>query len=374
MSETKNGPQGGLVEEVHHRLRKAGNSYAVTIPTGWISEGGWDHKGTLRLRRFRPDSIIIDEPWNPTGEKVTLTTAQEDSHVFRELLGAYLQGYTDIQLELPGATQPKSRAVREFVRRTGTMMVASETLGRTEIRDLGTPDVPLSSRLDRMHSIAVEMHKLVSARWSDLPFASQTQVAKRDDEVDRLGWQIRRHLARYGDHGNRISAREAIPVLLLSRTWERIADLAVRIEEEQEAMAEASPPPSLLAHVYNLHQRTIESLSTGPQILASRNVEAANEYVDSVGAAEAERSALLLEAVRLAKAGKLASEGLAGISVVLESLVRMSRYLADVGELVMDTPAGTFEDHRQPNMKERATTAARRTLNERSNTPVRSGA
>ncbi len=339
-------------EEVHLKLRRSGNSYAVTIPTVWVSEGGWNRGKVMRLRRYRPDSFVIDAPRSETSERFTLGAHDGDVHVFRELLGGFLQGHSDILLESDKKEGIPSRAVREFARRTGSMVVVSEDPGRVEFRDLGSVEIPIEGRIERMHSIAVEMHSNLSSRWSDLPFTHSFHLASRDDEVDRLGWQVRRALTRAGDHGDRFSAKEAIPLLLLSRTWERIADLAVHIEEEQEKLAGSPPPSSYMVHINNLHERALEMLSRGPEVLRGHNVLSANEYIDQVSAFEAERSALVLEAVRLTKSGKMAGECLPSVSVVLDALVRVARHLADVGELVMDTPAGVFSHPQQRSMNE----------------------
>ncbi len=362
-----NPSNAGQSSEAHRRLRRSGNSYSLTLPAEWVAEDRWKAGESLRLRRYRSGSIVVDKGQDPGSLSITLGAGDAGPHVFRELLGAFLQGYDDILLEHPKGEHGPGGAVREFTRRTGSMLVVAENPGRVELRDGGSAGIPVLARLERMHSIAVEMHAKVASRWEELPFSRTFHIADRDDEVDRLGWLVRRSLARYGGHGDPYSAREAIPFLLLSRSWERVADLAVRIEKEQESLAGSPPPPSFLSHILHLHEQTIQRLEEAPKVLTGRAVRQANEYVDGLSAVEAERSALVQEAVRLSKSGRLPGACLPSVTVVLESLVRVAEHLADVGEIVLDSPEGTFTRHPHETMKEMSQERRERTMQMPSN-------
>ncbi len=314
-----------------------GSSFILTLPKDWAD--------AVHLVKNEPLGVIVQ----PDGSLLITKNLSEEAmqrvkrfdaseitdpvFLFRLLIGAYIAGYTTVEVFSKGRLSTEARkAMRDFTRMTIGPEVTEETDNSVIAKDLLNPvEMPLDKTIRRMSTIVKNMH-------ADAILALETQnpaliddIVNRDHDVNRLNWLVSRQkniilrntgIAKKLD----ISIPAVINMFLTSRIIERIGDHAVRIAENvriilQDDLGEEIVPAIKIAsnHSQKLFEKSLAAFF-GDDSLASHKI------IEELRAFEKQCTKITTFAVTQKVATAIA------VSNIAESIRRMGEYSADISE------------------------------------------
>ena len=254
----------------HMELRKiqvtGGSTHVISLPKKWVDRNGLQRSETLAIHE-EPDGSLLVVPYQdarPRHRRIVLDIADGSTEpaLVRRLVGAYLAGADEIHLRSKGKMDPKvRRTVRTIIRDLVGVEILEEGGDSIVLQDLvGVSDMDLRKTVTRMHRIARIMFDDALAALRDKDLGLADDVISRDDEVDRLQWHVSKQMHALLEQP-RLAARlqvrpaDALNLLLVSRSIERMADHAVkmcrnvkRLEDPPEALIDAVATQAAVVH------------------------------------------------------------------------------------------------------------------------------
>jgi hypothetical protein len=261
-------------------------------------------------------------------------------HLFRRLLGAYLDGAREFVVRERSAVRGGTReVVRSFCRRTRQPEIVSDEAGVLRLRDIAYESpVPLPQRIARMGHIVIEFHREAVESWSRLPFGEDDYWDRRDDEMDREAWYIER-LAALGVNGSGVTL---LGPWTVARSLERIADHAVVLGETGRRLIDLPQTSGPLVSLKQFHRQAMDHLGG---VLAATDGAVANDLLDMGDALAASGRALGDRLLPAVGGGTMPPATAAAIGRILESISRTIAYGQDIAQVVLDRsiPVGPAE-------------------------------
>src|SRR6266581_1691029 len=288
-----------------------GSTYVVSLPKRWVVDAGLKAGDTVFLDT-QTDGAVSIRP--RPGEKPQMRRRvfeekgeERRDHLLRKLIGAYIAGFSYIEIRFRPETGPFVRRVaRDFSRMVIGPEVIEETRNTVVIQDLSdTAELSAEKCLRRMHLTVRAMHEdaLIALRTHDEALARD--VAQRDQDVDRLYWMVAKLFERIGDHAERIA-----------RTY--------------PVFAERGLDPRLLKEFDAARQSAIGILDTAFTSLLTADIDAANTAVDELA-----HHQKLIDGLSHHVATKKGEELLA-LAAIVDSLGRTAGYATDIAEIAID--------------------------------------
>jgi phosphate uptake regulator len=318
-----------------------GSSFVITLPKEWAMANNLKKNAPLGLIT-QPDGTLLLTP-KITGDQTLRTKVFDIKEVpdkdflIRLLVGAYIEGYNVIKIQLKGQPSPMVRTVvREFTHMTIGQEVVEETSNTITIKDLLNPaEMPLDKTIRRMYIIAKSMHEdaLTSLLKGDLSLAEE--VKRRDTEVDRLHWLVGRQ---YNLILHNVNLTEKLGVTidgattyyLISRTMERMADHAERIARNVPNLADKKVNPEILDKIKAASELSLEIFTKSMESLFKNDLKGSNEGIKDLGKLEG-----LCEEINT-----LALKHKGGIAIavgyIVESIRRVGEYSVNISEMVIN--------------------------------------
>ena len=318
-----------------------GSSYVITLPKEWATANNLKKNAPLGLIT-QPDGTLLVTP-KITGDQTLRTKVFDIKEVpdkdflIRLLVGAYIEGFNVIKIQLKGQPSPMVRTVvREFTHLTIGQEVVEETSNTITIKDLLNPaEMPLDKTIRRMYIIAKSMHEdaLTSLLKGDLVLAEE--VKRRDTEVDRLHWLVGRQ---YNLILHNVNLTEKLGVTidgantyyLISRTMERMADHAERIARNVPNLADKKVNPIILEKIKSASVLSLEIFTKCMDALFKQDLKGSNAGIEDLGKLEG-----LCEEINT-----LALKHKGGIAIavgyIVESIRRVGEYSVNISEMVIN--------------------------------------
>ena len=318
-----------------------GSSFVITLPKEWAKANNLKKNAPLGLIT-QPDGTLLLTP-KITGDQTLRTKVFDIKEVpdkdflIRLLVGAYIEGYNVIKIQLKGQPSPMVRTVvREFTHMTIGQEVVEETSNTITIKDLLNPaEMPLDKTIRRMYIIAKSMHEdaLTSLLKGDLALAEE--VKRRDTEVDRLHWLVGRQ---YNLILHNVNLTEKLGVTIdgattyyhISRTMERMADHAERIARNVPNLADKKVNPVILEKIKAASELSLEIFTKSMESLFKNDLKGSNEGIKDLGKLEG-----LCEEINT-----LALKHKGGIAIavgyIVESIRRVGEYSVNISEMVIN--------------------------------------
>jgi phosphate uptake regulator len=222
------------------KLQKTGGStLIVSLPKKWIMKNKLDAGSEVRLIK-QPDGTITVDPGNSTiNKKITTVKCnnEESQHLFRELIGKYLAGSTEIKVVgSPRLTVKERKTIRKFSASVIGFEIIEEEATQAILIDMSNPGaLPFRTAIKRLYKIVSAMYNdsiLILEGSEDLA----ADVVDRDKEADKLQWFIERQFNMMLEDSSlsrllQASSFEAVVYSNVARYLERIADHACRLAE-----------------------------------------------------------------------------------------------------------------------------------------------
>ncbi|MFW9915638.1 MAG: PhoU domain-containing protein [Candidatus Thorarchaeota archaeon] len=321
-----------------------GSSYIVTLPKAWIDKLGIKVKDPLGIIVQPDDSLLItahiSEEKQQRTKYLTVTPNENPAFFFRSLIGAYIAGFSMIQVtsadNLPLFVRDE---VNKFLHMTIGQAIVDETEASIRIRDLLNPtEMPLETTIRRMHTIVKGMCTDAILALKDSNEELANSIISRDDDVDQLHWLIaRQHYLALNDPN--LARKMKVPILLatkyskISKSLERIGDHAVKMAEstlEIISLLDKERSKSILDRIKSANEYSLSILDESIHSFLKRDMRRANESIESLGRLRSQCKEIHSRAMR--------QEGVVAIAIdsIVESVGRIGEYAEDISESVID--------------------------------------
>ena len=222
------------------KLQKTGGStLIVSLPKKWIKKNNLKTGSEVRLIN-QPDGTMTIDPGNYNIKKKKSTVScnnEESQHLFRDLIGVYLAGATEIKVVgNPRLTVEERKTIRKFSASVIGLEIIEEEATIAILNDMSNPGaLPLRTAIKRLY-------KIVNAMYSDSILILEgskelaADVVDRDKEADKLQWFIERQFNMMLEDSSlsrplQATSFEGVIYSNVARYLERIADHACRLAE-----------------------------------------------------------------------------------------------------------------------------------------------
>src|SRR5438309_11190 len=318
-----------------------GSTYVVSLPKRWVLDAGLKAGDTVFLET-EGDGAVSVRP--RPAEKVPMRRRlfeekgeERRDHLLRKLIGAYIGGFSFIEIRFPSEMAPFVRKVaRDFSHMVIGPEVIEESRNAVVIQDLSdTAELSAEKCLRRMHLIVRAMHEdaLEALRTRDETLARD--VAQRDQDVDRLYWMVAKqyNIAHTGGGGMAPDVASKIALhnyRLIAKLFERLGDHAERIARTYPVFAHGRLEPKLLKEMDVARESAIAILDKAFTALLTADIDAANSAVDDL-----DKHQKLIDGLSHHVASRKGEELLA-LAAIIDSLGRTAGYAADIAEIAID--------------------------------------
>jgi len=320
-----------------------GNSFVVSLPKTWVKDVGLKPRDAVAIIT-QPDSSLLIIPRRELREAakseavIEVTPGLDKDALLRHFISFYLAGYDIIRINMGRSDVSLRSSIREGIRRklVGVEIIEeSQTVILTQCLS-GYIDLPLKKALERMAIIAAGMITDAAGTLQDNTAGIAQEVIQRDDEVDRFYHFILRQLNIAVRDRSVIqeiglsSARDCLGYRLVAKSTERVADHAVSIATQAEALK--SVPEGTVKKVQELtalSRKVFETSITALLRLDAKMAEEAISKMKEVARLEERLSAEIL-------APRMGGSQVASVKLTLENIQRVAEYGADISEAALD--------------------------------------
>jgi len=312
----------------------------VSLPKRWVLDAGLKAGDTVFLETEGDGAVSVrPRPAHKVPMRRRLFEEKGEErrdHLLRKLIGAYIGGFSFIEIRFPSEMAPFVRKVaREFSHMVIGPEVIEESRNAVVIQDLSdTAELSAEKCLRRMHLIVRAMHEdaLEALRTHDEALARD--VAQRDQDVDRLYWMVAKQYNVAHTAGaptpNAASKIELHNSRLIAKLLERIGDHAERIARTYPTFAEGRLEPKLIKEMDAARESAMAILDKAFTALLTADIDAANEAVDDLA-----RHQKLIDGLSHHVATRKGEELLA-LAAIVDSLGRTANYATDIAEIAID--------------------------------------
>src|SRR6267143_4799797 len=245
-----------------------GSTYVVSLPKRWVLDAGLKAGDTVFLETEGDGAVSVRQR---PADKVPMRRRmfeekgeERRDHLLRKLIGAYIGGFSFIEIRFPSETAPFVRKVaREFSHMVIGPEVIEESRNAVILQDLSdTAELSAEKCLRRMHLTVRAMHEdaLEALRTHDEALAKD--VAQRDQDVDRLYWMVAKQYSVAHTPGaaapNARGKVELQNYRLIAKLFERIGDHAERIARTYPVFGDRGLDPKLLKELEGARESAIK--------------------------------------------------------------------------------------------------------------------
>ena len=165
------------------KLQKTGGStLIVSLPKKWIKKNKLDAGSEVRLLKQPDGTISIDPGQSDPSKKIAIVKCndEENQHLFRNLIGTYLAGSTEIKVVgSPRLTVKERKTIRKFSASVIGLEIIEEEATQAILTDMSNPGaLPFRTAIKRLY-------KIVSAMYNDSILILEGSEDLAADVVDR---------------------------------------------------------------------------------------------------------------------------------------------------------------------------------------------
>jgi phosphate uptake regulator len=320
-----------------------GNSFVVSLPKSWVKDVGLKPKDAVAIIT-QPDSSLLIIPRRELREAakseatIEATPGLDKDALLRHFISFYLAGYDIIRINLGRSDASLRSSIKEGIRRklVGVEIIEESQTGILTQCLSGYIDLPLKKALERMAIIAAGMITDAAAALHDDTTGIAQEVIQRDDEVDRFYHFILRQLNIAVRDRSVIqeiglsSARDCLGYRLVAKSTERVADHAVSIAAQAEALRSVSEGTvKKVQEMTALSRKIFENSITALLRMDAKMAEEAISKTKEVARLEEKLSTEILTP-------RMNGTQVASVKLMLESVRRVAEYGADISEAALD--------------------------------------
>lgn len=318
-----------------------GSSFVLTLPKDWIRSLNIKKNDPLGLMVQPDGTLVVTSRTSQESVQMTKTIAvdeiEDPKHLFRMLIGAYVMGYTAIEIRSKtGIEQPLRAAVIDFTQTAIGPEIIEESAKDIIIKDLLSPtEMPFDKTIRRMSLLARSMHEDAVRALKERDEALAAAVIERDRELDRLHWLVARQsnvvlrdvtLAKKMG----VSMEESSYYFLVSRIIERIGDHAVHIAKALPGLSGKKLDAKTYERIYSASQVSLSLFKNSVDAWFRKDISAANDNLNSIEPLTEQCREILGDAMRTSGPSAIS------LSYIAESIRRTGEYSGNLSELVIN--------------------------------------
>ena len=222
------------------KLQKTGGStLIVSLPKKWAKKNKLSSGSEVKLLQQPNGTMTIDPGQANPNKKISTVKCNDEKsqHLFRDLIGTYLAGSTEIKVVgKPRLTVKERKTRRKFAASVIGLEIIEEEASQAILTDMSNPGaLPFRRAIKRLYRIVSAMYNdsiLILEGSEDLA----ADVVDRDKEADKLQWFIERQFNMMLEDSTlsrplQASSFEGVVYSNVARYLERIADHACRLAE-----------------------------------------------------------------------------------------------------------------------------------------------
>ena len=312
------------------------STYVVSLPKKWVNKVNIKNGDSVVLFPLPDNTLLINphigEKERPQTKMVIMLNTDDMDEMLRRFVGAYLAGYSVIEFR---SQKDIPMAVRQRVRRISQYMIGPQIIDENptsiSFKDmLDASDFSMSKAVKRMQLITLDMLKESMKTLKDGKGRGE-DMNFRDDEVDKLYWMITKQYNRilrdalFADKLN-MTSQEAMSYHLIARSVERMADHALKINNNVQALnggvAIAKNLEEMVQRIGILSDEVLNSFFRGRY---DQSYDLVSKAQVIVGDLEKMKRDLLTE-------GK-EPRTVVPLAYIIDSLERVASYAEDIAEI-----------------------------------------
>jgi len=327
--------------EIRRIQMTGGSSYIITLPKDWIKSSNIKKNDPIGLLKQSDGTLLItsrikeEQPYKM--KEFDISKISKHNFLLRQLIGAYIAGYTLINVKSNSRMNIDIRNVlRTFTQTTIGQEIIEETDNSVTLKDLLNPiEMPLDRTIKRMQIIINGMNEdaLRALKTNDTKLAHE--IILRDTEVDRLHLLVARQ---YHMILQNVSLAEKMNItidlssnyFLISRIIERIGDHIVRIAQNIKNLNINKHNQKIIDKIEIADNLALDIFNKSMGALFRKDIKASNENIDTV-----EKLEKICEEINTLA---LQQKAIIAISIgyIADSIRRIGEYAEDISETVIN--------------------------------------
>ncbi len=307
------------------------STYTVTLPKRWAVDSGLVAGSLVRVAYLDDGSIVITPPEHGQDPRMKrLKFDKSTDATMRDLIGAYVMGYSSIEIYADHIPKAMARDVKRTCHDLIGFEVVEETDKKVAIQDLlDFEEFTIGKGIKRMSSlVSLMLDGLINYLGTEDDEILR-EIISRDDEVDRAYLLISKQFVNRLNlirslETDKLSLIESFYYRLAAGNLERIGDHAVKIADTFSHTGIPATAPPIRESVSVPQNLVISSIES----LRKSDVSLANEVI-SENARAKERLSKSVSAATSATA-------ISSPEIVFDSLIRIGDYAVNIAELAID--------------------------------------
>jgi len=327
--------------EIRRIQQTGGSSFIITLPKEWIKSVNLKKNDPIGIIIKPEGSLVITPKLSSESEKTTKEFKVSDNtnniSLLRELIGAYISGYTYIEINSKNRLPIKIRdTIRNFTNLTIGQEIIEETDRSIIVKDLLNPtEMPFERTIKRMYIITKGMLEdvLNFIKTNDINIIKD--IDERDNDVDKLHWFVARQHNILTQNFSltekmNIKAGKTTTYFLISRIIERIGDHEVKIIKNIQKNPDKIIDKEILDKIQMAGQKSLDIFNKSINSFFKKDLKESNENIEAVNELEKYCDEINSLALKQECANSLT------IGYISDSIRRIAEYSQDISENVIN--------------------------------------
>ena len=320
-----------------------GTTLIVSLPKTWANKDNLRGGDEVSLIPQSDGSLSIRIKNAPEvhHSKTIYIESKDGDNLIREIIAAYIAGFTSIELK---ANKILARQ-RDTVRKTVNMLIGPEIIEETSdkivLQDILNPaELSVKKSIKRMFMITSSMQENAITALKEKDYDLARDVADRDSEVDKLFLLVSkqfRMVMRDISIADKfeMSMEEHLDMRLASYPLERIGDHANKICLMVMQIGDKEFPEDIIRDIESVNSISMKIVDDSIEALFKKNINLANTTFTQRSQA-AEKLRQIDEKVL-----KLSSDVSVPLGIILDSIDRVCDYGCNIAEIAINSAVST---------------------------------
>lgn len=315
-----------------------GTTLIVSLPKSWVNKVNLNAGDEVSLKPMSDGSLSVRTKTASDihHSKVIYIEGKDGDNLVREIIAAYIAGYTSIELK---ATKILSKQ-RDTVRKTVNMLIGpeiiEETLDKIVLQDILNPaELSVKKSIRRMYMITRAMQENAIRALKEKDFDLAKDVMDRDSEVDKLFLLVSKQFRMVmrdisiADKFD-MSMEEHLDMRLASTSLERIGDHATKICNSVVQIGDKEVPADIIKAIDEMNTLSLKIVDDSIDALFKKNIDLANTTF-------ARRNDLIKKIVKVEESVfDLRSDISVPVGIILDSIERTGDYGCNIAEIAIN--------------------------------------
>jgi len=316
-----------------------GTTLIVSLPKSWVNKVNLAAGDEVALKPQSDGSLSIRTKNSPDvhHSKVIYIEGKDGDNLVREIIAAYIAGFTSIELK---ANKILSKQ-RDTVRKTVNMLIGpeiiEETLDKIVLQDILNPaELSVKKSIRRMYMITRAMQENAIRALKEKDFDLAQDVMDRDSEVDKLFLLVSKQFRMVmrdisiADKFD-MSMEEHLDMRLSSYPLERIGDHATKICNSVIQIGDKEVPADVVKAIDEANTLALKIVEDSIDALFKKNIDLANTTFTK--RTEVTKKLLKIEESII----DLSSDVSVPLGIILDSIDRTCDYGCNIAEIAINS-------------------------------------